>query len=63
VSDNGQGFSVEDTTNGMGMKNLKARASALNAKLHIQSKPYEGTVVSLALPLTSNQLAQTSAQI
>lgn len=63
VSDNGQGFSVEDTTNGMGMKNLKARASALNAKLHIQSKPYEGTLVSMKMPLTSNQSVQTVAQI
>lgn len=63
VSDNGQGFSVEDTTNGMGMKNLKARASALNAKLHIQSKPYEGTLVSMKMPLTSNQSVQTAAQI
>jgi signal transduction histidine kinase len=53
VSDNGQGFSVEDTTNGMGMKNLKARASALNAKLHIQSKPYEGTLVSMKMPLVT----------
>lgn len=63
VSDDGQGFVVEASHDGMGMKNLRGRAEALKAKLHIHSAPNEGTLVSLALPLTSNQLAQTVAQI
>lgn len=63
VSDDGQGFVVEATYDGMGMKNLRGRAEVLKAKLQIHSAPNEGTLVSLALPLTSSQSAQTVAQI
>lgn len=62
VSDNGKGFSVEVANDGVGMKNLRERATALNAKLTIHSAPNEGTLVSLELPLTSSQLAQIAAQ-
>lgn len=62
VSDDGKGFFVEATHDGMGMKNLRGRAEVLKAKLQIHSAPNEGTLVSLALPLTSSQSAQTVAQ-
>lgn len=62
VSDDGKGFIVEATHDGMGMKNLRGRAEVLKSKLTIHSALDEGTLVSLALPLTSNQLTQTVAQ-
>jgi two-component system, NarL family, sensor kinase len=63
VSDDGQGFVAEATYSGMGMKNLRGRAEVLKAKLQIHSAPNEGTLVSLALPLISNQSAQIVTQI
>jgi signal transduction histidine kinase len=62
VSDNGKGFSPEAVQDGVGIKNLRERAETLKAKLNIHSAPNEGTLVSLAMPLTSSQSAQTAAQ-
>lgn len=49
VTDNGSGFDPQSSTNGMGLENLKERASATGGELKIRSLKGEGTVVSLKI--------------
>jgi len=51
--DNGIGFNVEEKVNatGAGLRNLNSRALLINAQLHIQSTPGNGTNISITLPL------------
>jgi signal transduction histidine kinase len=62
IQDDGKGFDVSHTTSneilstgkylgGNGIKNMKARADDMNAKLCISSKINEGSTVQLSLPL------------
>ncbi len=51
VTDNGQGFDVEKAKGGIGLKNLKERASAINATIKITSKPGQGTIVQVLFPI------------
>ena len=55
VSDNGQGFDYRHTqqsnTSGLGLKNLEARVSLLNAVLHLDSAPGRGTQIRVIIPL------------
>lgn len=55
VEDNGMGFDVEAARQkqGIGLKNLEARAAKLNAKLHFDSGRGAGTTVSVDIPLNS----------
>lgn len=52
VSDNGGGFEPETVKAGNGLKNMKARASALRARFDFVSTVKHGTRVALELPLT-----------
>lgn len=52
VADNGIGFSVADADNGNGLGNMQKRTESMNGKLWIQSKPGDGTRVTLSIPLT-----------
>lgn len=49
ISDNGSGFNTEGHSSGLGLNNLKQRASMINARLEITSKINEGTNVSFAI--------------
>ncbi|MEO7765834.1 MAG: ATP-binding protein [Ferruginibacter sp.] len=51
--DNGIGFNVAESkhASGAGLQNLKNRALLMNAQLHIQSSPANGTTVTIELPL------------
>ena len=51
--DNGIGFDVEQQENGSGagFRNLKNRALLINAKLHVQSVPGNGTSITIELPI------------
>jgi signal transduction histidine kinase len=51
VKDNGIGFDVKQADAGNGLGNMRKRADTLNAQLQVQSRPGEGTRVSLSLPL------------
>jgi signal transduction histidine kinase len=51
VSDNGMGFDASVPTQGHGRKNMKSRADALGARLHVESAPGKGSHTSLWLPL------------
>lgn len=50
LQDNGIGFEVLNTAEGIGLMNVKARAAAINAEFKIMSNPNEGTKVSISLP-------------
>lgn len=50
VTDNGRGFDPEKAKGGIGLKNLKKRADALNGKLQINSEPNKGTEVHVLFP-------------
>ncbi len=49
--DDGAGFAVDDASGGMGLANLRKRASGLGGYAEITSAPGEGTTVEVSLPL------------
>lgn len=51
VTDDGVGFVPEKAKGGIGLKNLKKRADALNGVLQIKSQPGKGAVVEVLFPL------------
>ncbi|WP_179334081.1 tetratricopeptide repeat-containing sensor histidine kinase [Winogradskyella costae] len=50
--DNGVGFSNTIKSKGIGLKNMKERASKINAELKIVSQPNLGTTLSISIPKT-----------
>jgi signal transduction histidine kinase len=51
IRDDGRGFDPGTVTPGAGLKSIRQRAQRLRGTLNINSKPGEGTVVSLQVPL------------
>jgi signal transduction histidine kinase len=51
IVDDGVGFAPDKAKGGIGLKNLKKRADALNGVLQINSQPGEGAVVEVLFPL------------
>jgi ligand-binding sensor domain-containing protein/two-component sensor histidine kinase len=51
VKDNGIGFDVSKADSGNGLSNMQKRAEALNGRVSIQSKPGEGTQITLNMPV------------
>lgn len=51
IDDDGTGFDVGSSSSGMGLENLRSRASAMGGKLSIVSVAGEGTTVTALLPL------------
>ena len=49
VQDNGNGFEATQISEGMGLRNMHARAQLIDAKLDIQSFPGKGTRVQLGI--------------
>ncbi|NOT74306.1 MAG: GAF domain-containing protein [Cyclobacteriaceae bacterium] len=52
VKDDGQGFAIINHEKGNGLKNMKHRAHNIKASLEIDSKPGNGTIVLLKVPIT-----------
>lgn len=50
ISDNGIGFDSGKETSSNGLKNMMARAEALNGSVYIQSEPGKGTTVLVKVP-------------
>ncbi|MEO9171436.1 MAG: sensor histidine kinase [Mucilaginibacter sp.] len=50
-SDNGIGFNMEDVKQGFGLKNLQSRAQLINGKIHIYSKPQNGSLTTIKVQL------------
>jgi signal transduction histidine kinase/ligand-binding sensor domain-containing protein len=51
IKDYGVGFDAAELDGGDGLENMKKRATNLNGSLSIHSKPGEGTVLDLRIPL------------
>jgi signal transduction histidine kinase len=47
IADNGQGFDTSQTTNTLGLVGMTQRANFIGYKLDIQSKPGQGTTITL----------------
>ena len=56
VEDNGIGFNVSESKNGMGLKNIKNRVGFLNGKLEIESVENKGTSVYIELKVKNEIL-------
>ena len=50
VQDNGVGFDASNADSGNGLSNMQKRAEAMKGRVSIQSKPGEGTQVTLNMP-------------
>ncbi|MFZ1694144.1 MAG: sensor histidine kinase [Flavobacteriales bacterium] len=51
VSDNGVGFDPSSMSGGMGLSNVRSRATAIGATMQVDSTPGKGTTVSLECPV------------
>lgn len=51
IRDDGKGFDTSTITHRNGLKNLRARVEKWSGKITIQSKPSNGTVIELKIPL------------
>jgi len=51
VSDNGSGFTFEESTSGLGLGGMRERTLLVNGQLEIESRPGEGTTIRLAVPV------------
>ncbi len=61
VSDNGKGFIVNNTSDGMGMRNVEERTQQMGGTFRLHSRPDEGTLFQFSIPL--NPLTHASTQI
>ncbi len=50
VEDDGAGFDPPQSTNGLGLANMRFRASSIGARIEIRSRPGAGTLVAFVLP-------------
>ncbi|HRF82314.1 MAG TPA: sensor histidine kinase, partial [Flavobacteriales bacterium] len=51
VADDGAGFNTASHSDGMGLTNVRSRASAIGATVHVDSTPGKGTTVSVECPV------------
>jgi signal transduction histidine kinase len=51
VSDNGKGFDAARVSTGLGLQSMRDRAHTIGAEMSIASRPGEGTVVMVTVPL------------
>jgi signal transduction histidine kinase len=52
IADDGKGFEVKGDHPGLGLANLRRRATEMKARLQIESNPAGGTAISLQIRLT-----------
>ncbi|GAA4107862.1 ATP-binding protein [Aquimarina addita] len=51
--DNGIGFNVENSTDGIGFRNIKSRLKQLSGTLYIDSRMKRGTIMNIEIPNTT----------
>lgn len=51
ISDNGKGFSIQDSVKGLGLRNMENRSKLIGADFNIDSVPGNGTQVKINLPI------------
>lgn len=52
IVDDGIGFDLQQKTYGVGLKGVRERTAALGGKVTVDSRPTEGTVLDINIPLT-----------
>jgi signal transduction histidine kinase len=57
VADDGEGFAPDDTTAGLGLRNMHDRVESVGGTLTIRSSPGRGTVVHGSVPLAPRAYA------
>ncbi len=50
IEDNGQGFNTDNTSEGIGLSNIKYRVAYLNGHLEINSAKDKGTLINIIIP-------------
>lgn len=50
--DNGKGFNMDNVNHGFGLKNLQSRAQLIKGKIYTYSKPLNGTLTTINVPLS-----------
>lgn len=53
IFDNGNGFNSHESNEGIGLKNIKNRASLMKAGFELRSSPAEGTLIRITIPRTN----------
>jgi signal transduction histidine kinase len=61
IEDDGRGFDASSSAAGLGMTNMRTRASRIGAKLDISSRAGTGTVVRLQIPQSLTRLSDDKA--
>lgn len=51
IEDNGRGFTISETSDGIGLKNISTRIGYLKGTVDIDSSPGRGTLIALHIPL------------
>jgi len=54
IADNGKGFDISQSYNGIGLKNMATRVKSLNGKMTISSIAFQNTSITIAVPLETN---------
>jgi two-component system, NarL family, sensor kinase len=49
IKDNGIGFDIKNTPNGVGLLNIKQRSALINSNVNIDSQPGHGTTLSISI--------------
>ncbi len=55
VEDNGTGFPIDTTMEGVGIKNIRSRVEYLNGKMNIKSNPALGTAFTFSIPAKTSK--------
>lgn len=59
VSDNGKGFDLQRTYNGLGLRLIRERTESIGGQVDFQSQPGEGTRLSIRIPLPARDKEQS----
>jgi len=51
ISDNGHGFDIDQTPNGMGLRSIRERVESVGGTLNIESAVSRGTRLAIRIPL------------
>ncbi len=63
VTDDGQGFDINSPASGMGLGNMRARASRLGGTVDVQSQPGKGATLRMCIPLVKPEAPRTDESI
>ena len=62
VEDDGDGFLLNNTLHGFGVRGMRRRAQSISASFHLESKPGSGTRIQVEVPLPPRASFFTSAK-